>query len=78
MIEVRFIEHCDDDEGYHCDLGFAEYICPDCKKDHIDYDNLWWSQHIPIGNLVKIECDVKKCITILRKVKYGEYELANA
>ena len=39
--KIEFINHCEDEM---CDLGYAEFICPNCNILNNNYDNLWWER----------------------------------
>jgi len=54
-IEVTFTEHCDNDD---CDLGYADYFCPSCKRLVIDYEDLWWKRYdLDDGDKIESKCD---------------------
>ena len=72
IIDITFYPHCDDGS---CDLGSADYKCPNCGKQSSDYDDLWWDQHKPNGNIVKTKCEHCDSAFAFKKVDYDEYEL---
>jgi predicted RNA-binding Zn-ribbon protein involved in translation (DUF1610 family) len=51
--EAYFIGHCDLPD---CDLGTFEYVCPECGKYVIDYENWWEEDKIYRGITVSFKC----------------------
>lgn len=71
-IEVTYYPHCDDGS---CDLGSADWRCPECDGYNTDYDDLWWDQHEEDGHTVKSECEHCKATFAFKKIDYGEFEI---
>lgn len=42
IVELFFYNHCEDEDGVPCGLGSVWYDCPVCKKNSIDYGQLWF------------------------------------
>lgn len=56
IFKFDIIPHCD---MLECSLGFAEYICPFCKKENTDYSKLFYGYE----DLKPIDLECSQCKT---------------
>lgn len=73
-IEIEFVPHCDD----NCGMGYAIFECPFCKKNIIDYGEVWYT-FTGYGrleqNYADVECDSCKKNMRIKKLGYDIFEV---